>query len=49
MILKKTIIYLSLIVTVLLVSCTKEEEPCMETICPEGMTACYDRPCDFIK
>ena len=29
-------------------SCTKEEEePYVETICPEGFLTCYDRPCSL--
>lgn len=28
-------------------SCSLEEEPCVETVCPEGFSNCFEQPCDF--
>lgn len=35
--------------TIFFLSCSTEEEdePCVETFCPEGATSCVDVPCDL--
>ena len=44
---KKISMYLTAIVAIILMSCTEEDEPCTEIICPDGFSNCIERPCDF--
>jgi len=45
---KKTMFMVMLSVFVLFGSCSPEkEEPCIETICPDGFNSCIEKPCEF--
>ena len=38
---------LILMVAVTTFSCTPEEEPCTETVCPDGFSSCFEKPCEL--
>lgn len=42
---KKFMICLFITATVSFASCTEDDEPCTETVCPDGFNNCFERPC----
>lgn len=35
------------LVSISLTSCTEDDEPCTERVCPDGLNNCFGKPCDF--
>lgn len=44
---KKIILWLAITSIFLLGSCTGEDTPCTETICPDGFNNCFEKPCVY--
>ncbi len=43
---KKIITSLLIIATISFASCTEDDEPCTETVCPDGFNSCFEKPCE---
>lgn len=43
---EKIILRLLIVVTISFTSCTEGDEPCTETVCPDGFNNCFEKPCD---
>jgi hypothetical protein len=43
---KKIIACFYIIGAISFASCSEDDEPCTETVCPDGFNNCFEKPCE---